>query len=142
MAFTTAKYESRRCSNGITDDFILLEKDEQRFSENSDMKFDKRLAMIHSKYRNILDASYHLLLSESSDLEKLIQFAPGFIVLWYLLPIPDVAKLLDIDETSFLGLIERNRHFVAFKESRDHTFPSVMPNSHLCKFLSDRNRSL
>jgi hypothetical protein len=41
-------------------------------NEDPGKKFDQRLAVVFYKYRDILDASYHLFLSESRDLENLI----------------------------------------------------------------------
>ena len=98
----------------------------------------------YSKYRDILDASYHRLLSESTNLEKLIQFAPGFPVLRQFMTIPNVAKLLEVDETSFLELLRGARHFVNFLHPSDITSSEVEVrlNDHVCEFLCDRNRSL
>lgn len=39
--------------------------------KDSDNKFNEKLAIVFYKYRDILDASYRLLLSESRDLERL-----------------------------------------------------------------------
>jgi len=106
-----------------------------------DNKFNEKLAIVFYKYRDILDASYHLLLSESKDLEKLIQFTPGFLVMNHFMSIPDVGKLL-VGETSFLDLLERNRHFVNVLDRRGHSSPEAMLNIHLRQFLCDRDRSV
>lgn len=60
-----------------------------------------KLRDVYYKYRNMLNVSYHRLLSESRDLEELVQFALGFLILWLFMAIPDVVKLLDVDESSF-----------------------------------------
>jgi len=81
------------------------------------------------------------LLSEFNELKKLIQFAPGFLVVEPM-PVPVMAWLLDVDETSFLDLLEKNRLFVDFFELRGHASPGVTLKRHLREFLSDKNRSM
>jgi len=123
---------------------IAYDKTMKQIMEDNDpdKKFDEKLAVVFHKYCDILDVSYHLLLSESKDLEKLIQSAPGFLVNQGSIPIPAAARLFDIDETSFLDLLERNQHFVDFRNLEDHASPGIMLNIHLRKFLCDSNRSL
>ena len=101
MMFTKAKWIKKwQDSFGIAYD-STVKQIEDECSEDPEMKFNEKIAIVFYKYRDILDASYHHLLSESKDLEELIQFAPGFLVLRQFMPIPDVAKLLDVDESSF-----------------------------------------
>ena len=121
---------------------IAFDATMKQIEKDPDSKFNENLANVFYKYRDILDASYHLLLAESRDLEKLIQFAPGFLVMKHFEIIPDVVKLLDIDETSFLDLLERNRHLVDFLPDEDPAFPRVRLNHHVRDFLTDRNRSI
>ena len=115
---------------------------EDEHPEDPEKKSDESAAIVYSKYRDILDASYHRLLSESTNLEKLIQFAPGFPVLRQFMTIPNVAKLLEVDESSFLELLEGARHFVNFSHPNDITFCKVRLNDHTREFLCDRNRWL
>jgi hypothetical protein len=140
MVFTFSDwYNTRGHHSEIAGDWTMKQIEEE-YSKDPDKRFDEKLAIIYYKYRVILDASYHLLLSGSNDLEELIQFAPGFLVIRHM-PVPVIAWLLDVDETSFLDLLERNRHFVNFFELRGPA-PGVMLNRHLREFLSDRNRSI
>ena len=79
MMFTTAEWrEGWKDSSSIAYDITVKEIEE---GNHYGKEFNERIATIFYKYRDILDASYHRLLSESRDLEKLIQFAPGFLVL-------------------------------------------------------------
>jgi hypothetical protein len=117
-----------------------MEEMEEEYSKDPDKECDERLAIILYKYRDVLDASYHLLLSESNELEELMEFAPEFFIISCPRPIPNMARLFDVDETAFLDLLERNRHFVNFF-MWNHASPSVGLNRHLCDFLSDRNRA-
>ena len=126
---------------GVSYDRTVKEIEDEH-PEDPEKKFDESAAIVYSKYRDILDASYHRLLSESTNLEKLIQFAPGFPVLRQFMTIPNVAKLLEVDETSFLGLLEGARHFVNFSHPNNITSSEVRLNDHVCEFLCDRNRSL
>lgn len=128
-------------SLGVTHD-RTVKQIEYEYSEDPERKFDERVAIVFYEYRDILDASYHRLLSESTNLEKLLQFAPGFFVLQDFMTIPDVAKLLEVDETSFRGLLEGARHFVNFLHPNDIASSRVMFNTHICEFLCDRNRSI
>ena len=138
MAFTTVKYYD--VPGHLSD--IFFDRSLKAIEENNDpnKKFNEKLANIFYKYRDILDASYHRLLSESRDLEELIQFSPGFFVLRHFMTIPDVAKLLDVDESSFLDLLHRARHFVNFLHSNASC--RVRLNIHAREFLCDRNRSV
>ena len=124
----------------ISGDWTMKQIEEEYSEESPNKRFDEKLAIILHKYRDILDASYHHLLSGSNDLEKLMQFAPGFLVIAPM-PVPVIAWLLDVDETPFLDLLERNRRFVDFFEFRGSN-PGVMLNRHLREFLSDKNRSI
>ena len=121
----------------------MIEKQiEDEYPEDPEKKYDERVTVVYCKYRDILDASYHRLLSESTNLDKLIQFAPGFLVLQEFMTIPDVAQLLEVDETLFLQLLEGARHFVNFLHPSDIVSPAVRLNDHAREFLCDRNRSL
>ena len=51
-------------------------------------KLNKRVPLSFYKYCDIFDALYHCLLLESRDLEELIQFALGFLVLWEFMKAP------------------------------------------------------
>ena len=139
MMFTKAKWISWH-SMGVAHDITVKQIDEH--PEDPDKKFDERVAVVFHKYRDILDASYHRLLLESPNLEKLIQFAPGFPVLQKFMTVPAVAKLLEVDETSFLELLEGARHFVTFLHPNDIASSGVRLNIHACDFLWDRNRSI
>ena len=139
MVFTQAGVMPYHHFTEIAFDATMKQIPEQQHCDN---KFNKRLANVFYKYRDVLDASYNLLLAESRDLDELIQFAPGFFVMMSFEFIPDVAMVLDIDETSFLDLLERNRHFVDFLHLKDHASPHVRLNLHVRDFLTDRNRSI
>jgi hypothetical protein len=142
MMFTKANwYKGWQDSLGIAHDRTVKEIEDE-YPEDPEKKFDERVAIVFYKYRDILDASYHLLLSESRDLEKLIQLVPGFLVLRQFLTIPDVAKLLEVDATSLLELLERARHFVNFLHPNDIASSGVRLNIHAREFLCDRNRSI
>jgi hypothetical protein len=143
MVFTKAKWTSWH-SMGVAHDRTVkqIEDEYSEYSGDPEKKFDEGVASVFYQYRDILDASYHRLLSESTNLEKLFQFAPDFFVLRTSLTIPDVAKLLEVDETSFLGLLEGARHFVNFSHSNDIASSEVKLNDHAREFLCDRNRSL
>jgi hypothetical protein len=121
---------------------MTVKQVEDAYSEYPEKKFDKKIATVFYKYRDMLDASYHGLLSESRDLEELIQFAPGFLVLRQFMTITDVAKLLDVNENSFLDLLQRARHFVNFLDPNDIASSGVRLNIHALEFLCDRNRSI
>jgi hypothetical protein len=142
MMFTKAQWiESWPDYLGVAYD-RTVKQIEDEYPEDPEKKFDERVAIVFYKYRDILDASYHRLLSESTNLGKLIQFAPGFLVLQELMTIPDVAKLLEVDEASFLVLLEGARHFVNFSHPNDIASSRVWLNEHAREFLCDRNRSL
>ncbi|KIM46666.1 hypothetical protein M413DRAFT_440266 [Hebeloma cylindrosporum] len=113
---------------------------EDEFPEDHYKKFDERMAIVFYKYRDILDASYHLWLSESRALEELIQFAPGFLVMRQFMTIRDAATLLDVNETLFLDLLERVRPFVNFLLS--NVSAGVRFNVHARDFLCDKTRSM
>jgi len=130
MVFTSNKQFHYDTFHGKT-----MEQIKEEYSKDPHKKYDERLGIILYKYRDVLDASYHLLLSKSNDLEKLFQFAPDFFVIEDYKDTPDIASLLDIDETILWDLLERNRHFVNFNSSW------VVLNRHFRDFLSDRNRS-
>ena len=142
MMFTMARWpqgweDSLRVAHDMT-----VKQVEDAYSEYPEKKFDKKIATVFYKYCDMLDASYHGLLSESRDLEELIQFAPGFLVLREFMTIPDVAKLLDVDESSFLDLLQKARHFVNFQHPNDIASSGIMFNFHAREFLCDRNRSI
>jgi hypothetical protein len=144
MMFTKAKWMQgweEFTKLGVAHD-RTVKQIEDKYPEDPENKFDERVAIVFYKYRDILDASYHHLLSESRHLEKLIQFAPGFLVLRRFMGIPGVAKLLEVDETSFLELLEGARHFVNFLHPNDIASSGVRLNIHAREFLCDRNRSL
>ena len=110
--------------------------------KDPDKKFDQRPAIVFYKYRDILDGSYHFFLSESGDMENLIQFAPGFIVVKNFTFIQHIVKVLDVHGLSLLDLSKRNRRFVSLLNHSGHASPEVMFNIHFREFLSDRNRSI
>ena len=142
MMFTKAKWcKNWEDSLGIAFD-RTVKQIEDEYPEDPEKKFDERVAIVFYKYRDILDASYRRLLSESRDLEDLIQFAPGFLVLRRFTTIPNVAKMLDVDENTFLDLLQRARHFVNFLHRNDMASSAVMLNIHAREFLCDRNRSI
>jgi len=142
MMFTKAKwYKGWEDSLGIAHDRTVTQI-ENEYPEDPEKKFDKRVAIAFYKYRDILDASYHLLLSEFRDLEQLIQFAPGFLVLRQFMKITDVAKLLDVDESLLLDLLERVRHLINFLHPNDIASSAVRLNVHVHDFLCDSNRSM
>ena len=142
MMFTKARWpEGWRHFWAFADD-RTVKQIEDEYPEDPDQKFDERIATVFYKYHNILNASYHHLLSESRDLEELFQFAPGFLVLQQFMTIPDIVKLLDVDESSFLALLKRARHFVNFRHPNDIASSEVRLNIHACEFLCDRNRSI
>ena len=137
--FTKAKW-SKNCLGIAYDRTVKQIEDE--YPKDPEKKFDERMALVFYKYRDILDASYRRLLSESRDLEDLIQFVPGFLVLRQFMTIRNVAKMLDVDENSFLDLLQRARHFVNFLHRNDMASSAVMLNIHAREFLFDRNRSI
>jgi len=140
--FTKAKwYNGWEGSLGIARDKTVTQI-ENEYLKDPEKKFDGRIAIVFYKYRDILDASYHPLLSESRDLEKLIRFAPGFLVLRQFMKIRDVAKLLDVDESLLLDLLERVRHFINFLHPDDIASPVVRLNNHVHEFLCNSNRSM
>ena len=144
MMFTKTKWiKGWQDSFGVAHDKTVKEI-ESEYPEDPEKKFDDRVAIVFYRYRDILDASYHRLLSESTNLENLIQFAPGFLVLREFMTIPDAAKLLEVDETSFLELLRGARHFVNFLHPSDITSSEVEVrlNIHVHEFLCDRNRSI
>jgi hypothetical protein len=130
MMFTRAEwYGSWPHWSEVNYDSTLKDVESAQYPEDSDKRFNERLAIIFYKYRDILDASYHLLLSESNDLEKLIQLAPGLLVIEPFTPVPDIVRLLNINEASFLDLLERNRHFLNFLKPKNHPFLSSWSTS-------------
>jgi len=133
MVFT--EVESNKRAHRLIVHDKTMEETEEEYSKDPAKKFDAKLAIILYKYRDILDKSYHLLFSGIKDLENLIRLAPDFFIMEGKLHIPDIARLLDIEETLFLDLLERNEHFVNW------TSQGVMLNRHLRGFLSDRKRS-
>ena len=143
MMFTEVRWpESWKHSWAVARDRTVKEIEDE-CSGSVEEKFDERVAIVFYKYRDILDASYHRLLSESRDLEELLQFAPGFLVLRRVMAILDVAKLLDVEESSFLDLLRKARHFVNFLHRNDIASDSgVRLNIHAYEFLCDRNRSI
>jgi hypothetical protein len=140
MMFTKAKWV-RRHSLGVAHDRTVKQIDDE-YPEGPEKKFDVMVAIVFYKYRDILDASYHRLLSESTYLEKLLELAPGFLVLLEFMRIPDVAQLLEVDETSFRKLLDGARHFVNFLHPIDIASSGVRLNVHAREFLCDRNRSI
>jgi hypothetical protein len=142
MMFTRAEwYGSWPHWSEVNYDSTLKDVESAQYPEDSDKRFNERLAIIFYKYRDILDASYHLLLSESNDLEKLIQLAPGLLVIEPFTPVPDIVRLLNINEASFLDLLERNRHFLNFLKPKNRPYLELVVNLHLREFLADRSRS-
>jgi len=111
-------------------------------NNDPDKKFNEKLANIFYKYRDILDASLNLFLSESKDLENLMQVAPGFLVMKHFMPIPDAARMFDVNETTFLDMLKRTRDFVNFSDANDSDSPEVRLNLHVREYLCDKNRSL
>jgi hypothetical protein len=140
MAFTTAKWYD--VPGHLSD--IFFDRTMKKIEKNNDpdKKFNWKLANIFYRYRDILDASYNLFFSQCRDLEKLMQFAPGFLVLEHFMPIPDVARMFDVNETAFLDLLERTRDFVNFLDASDNASPEIRLNVHVREFLCDRNRSI
>ena len=140
MAFTTVKYYD--VPGHLSD--IFFDRSLKAIEENNDpnKKFNEKLANIFYKYRDILDASYNLFFSERSDLENLMQFTPGFLVLEHFMPIPDVARMFDLDEIEFLDLLEKTRDFVNFLDASDTASSEIRLNIHVREFLCNRNRSI
>lgn len=139
MTFTTAKWHD--VPGHLSDIFFDKTMKPIKGNNDPDKKFNEALAKILDKYREILDASYNRFFSKSRDLETLMQKAPGFLVLEHFMPIPDVVRMFEVDESAFLDLLERTRDFVNFFDTTDNASPEIRLNVHVREFLCDKNRS-
>jgi hypothetical protein len=141
MLYTSMGYSlPRRCnSHELSDDDILSAGEVFSF-ENEEATVDPKVLEIYEGYRLILYQHYHFALSNSSDLNHLLQLLPGWPLIYEHLSLQGIAKYFDADPEIISGLFTRCACFLSMYDHGDGTC-RFMLSRHVSEFIFDQSES-